>query len=193
MTECLATERLNPAVLVNGLVEELERERRYIEHSERLEYGDVQQSVVQGGLWGNIRIVSILRCVSAGYQERLVSQGAAVHFQFIGFRTVLQAFEQSLFQISEWSSPSRLGELQAYKCVESHAAGAEERHIVDFSVVNDVYQSVIDDVDGLFGSIGICRWRASPLPELQGMMPKAVFVCTSERAISLMEPSPLWR
>ena len=87
---------------------------------------------------GNIRIVSILRCVSAGYQERLVSQGAAVHFQFIGFRTVLQAFEQSLFQISEWSSPSRLGELQAYKCVESHAAGAEERHIVDFSVVNDV-------------------------------------------------------
>ena len=66
-TECLATERLNPAVLVNGLVEELERERRYIEHSERLEYGDVQQSVVQGGLWGNIRIVSILRCVSAGY------------------------------------------------------------------------------------------------------------------------------
>ena len=78
-TECLATERLNPAVLVNGLVEELERERRYIEHSERLEYGDVQQSVVQGGLWGNIRIVSILRCVSAGYQERLVSQLSLIH------------------------------------------------------------------------------------------------------------------
>ena len=74
----------------------------------------------------------------------------SLSFQLIGFRTVLQAFEQSLFQISKWSSPSRIGELQAYKCVESHAAGAEERHIVDFSVVNDVYQSVIDDVDGLF-------------------------------------------
>ena len=50
--ECLAAERLNPAVLVDGLVEELEREGRYIEYGERFKYGDVQQSVVQCGFWG---------------------------------------------------------------------------------------------------------------------------------------------
>jgi hypothetical protein len=38
--------------------------------------------------------------------------------------------------------------------------------------------------------MGICRWRANPLPEPHGMMPNAVLVCTNERAISLIVPSP---
>ena len=41
-----------------------------------------------------------------------------------------------------------------------------------------------------FKFIGIRRWRANPLPEPQGMMPKAVSEWTMERATSLMVPSP---
>ena len=44
--------------------------------------------------------------------------------------------------------------------------------------------------NALFGSIGICRCLASPLPDPQGIIPSAVSVCTNERAISLIVPSP---
>ena len=38
--------------------------------------------------------------------------------------------------------------------------------------------------------IGICRWRASPFPEPQGIIPSADGVPTMERATSLIVPSP---
>ena len=42
----------------------------------------------------------------------------------------------------------------------------------------------------LRGSIEIWRCRANPFPEPQGIIPNAVLVCTNERAISLIVPSP---
>ena len=51
-------------------------------------------------------------------------------------------------------------------------------------------QPSLSTSNAFFGSMGICRCRASPLPEPQGMIPKAVSVCTNERAISLIVPSP---
>ena len=49
--------------------------------------------------------------------------------------------------------------------------------------------SLISD-RALFILIGIFKWRASPLPEPQGMMPKAVSESRSADAISLTVPSP---
>ena len=48
-----------------------------------------------------------------------------------------------------------------------------------------------DVVDGLFAEYRFdCRCLASPLPDPQGIIPSAVSVCTNERAISLIVPSP---
>ena len=42
----------------------------------------------------------------------------------------------------------------------------------------------------LRGSVGMQRWRASPLPEPEGMMARAVCVCITPHATSLTVPSP---
>ena len=44
--------------------------------------------------------------------------------------------------------------------------------------------------NAFLGSMGMCRCLASPFPEPQGIIPSAVFVCTRERPISLIVPSP---
>lgn len=40
------------------------------------------------------------------------------------------------------------------------------------------------------GSKGICKCRASPFPDPQGIIPNAVSVCISARPISFIVPSP---
>lgn len=123
----LALECLDAAVLVDGLVEQLERQGRNVEHRERFQNGDVQQAVIQRRPWSDVGIVAVLRRVAAGDEESPVTgRRIAIHLQLVDFGPVLQALQQSLFQICQRSALPCLREFKADKGIEAHAARAEK-------------------------------------------------------------------
>ena len=146
----LGTHRLYPAVLVDGLVEQLERKTRYIQHRKWLHNRDIHQPIGKRSLRSDVGIVTILRSISASYHPCLVFHRTFLVFNFIRFRLVSQALMKRVLQISQQPTLARIGKLQADKGIKAHATRTEERYIVDFSVVDAQPVSLIDDIDGRF-------------------------------------------
>ena len=117
----------DPAVLVEHPVEELESQRRHVEHGERFEDGDVHHPVGKRSVRRDVGVVAILRRVCAGDEEGLVVDGAGRVFDFVRFGPVVQRFVERIFEVRKQSPPSRVGELQADERVKPHAARAEKR------------------------------------------------------------------
>ena len=88
----LRSHGLDTAVLVDCLVEQLERKARDIQYIEWFHDCDIHQSVCQRCLGSDVRIVAILRGIPASYQEGFLFHGAFLVFYFVSFRFVCQAF-----------------------------------------------------------------------------------------------------
>ena len=108
----------------------------------------------------------------------------------VGLRAELQEFGEGAAHVAEQAAVVLPGEAVADGGVESKAEGAEKGAVVDGAVVR-IYDVVRGydfecqiDVDGYLG------WRARPLPEPAGRMPRAVAVPQRPRAVSLTVPSP---
>ena len=81
----------------------------------------------------------------------MVFYGTFLVLNLIRFRLISQAFVQCVFQVGEESPLARVGKLQADEGIEAHAASAEERNVVDFSVIDTYPVAFIQNVDGTFG------------------------------------------
>ena len=73
--------------------------------------------------------------------------GASLVFQSVRLRLVFESFSQDILGITDRASLAAFRKFHADKGVESHAAGAEERVIVDDSIVQVVNLALIDDLD----------------------------------------------
>lgn len=58
--QVFTTESFDTAILIDGFIEQLEGERRYVQNGERFKNGNIQKTVCQGGLWCYIGVVAIL-------------------------------------------------------------------------------------------------------------------------------------
>ena len=74
--------------------------------------------------------------------------GAVFPDDFIGFRFVVQAFVERVFQIGEHASFPGSGEFQADKRIESDTACAEKRVVVYPPVIYAFYVTAVDVFDG---------------------------------------------
>ena len=143
----LAAERLDFRVLVQRLVEHVETHLRRFDYIKWFHDDDIHQTVAHGCLRGNIGIVAILRCVGAGDEERLILLGASLVFKSVSLRLILQSLAQDVFGISDRTALAALGKLHADESVKAHAAGAEERVVVDDTIIQISNLALVDDLD----------------------------------------------
>ena len=144
--ELLAAERLDLRVLVQRLVEHVETYLRRLDYIEWFHDDNIHQTVAHGCLRGNIGIVAILRCVGTGNEERLILLGARLVLQRVSLRLILQSLAQDIFSISDRTTLAALGKLHADESVKAHAAGAEERVVVDDTIIQISNLALVDDL-----------------------------------------------
>ena len=144
--ELLAAERLDLRVLVQRLVEHVETYLRRLDNVEWFHDDDIHQTIAHGCLRGNIGIVAILRCVGTGNEERLILLGARLVLQRVSLRLILQSLAQDIFCISDRTTLAALGKLHADESVKAHAAGAEERVVVDDTIIQISNLALVDDL-----------------------------------------------
>ena len=149
--ELLGAERLDVAVFGQRLVEELERQLRGLDGSERFEDGNVHEPVLHGGIGGDVGIVAILRGVGAGYEKRLVRRGPVGVLDRVGFGLVFDELRQGIFHISERTAAAAVGKLLADEGIEAHPAGAEKGMAVDGAVVEAAHRALVENAQGAGG------------------------------------------
>ena len=125
-------------VRVQRLVQHLHDDLRSLDDVERLYDGHVEQAIGHGCLRGDIEVVAVLRGIAACDEEGFVVFFLPVKFEFVGFRFVGESTFQGVLNVSNQSSLSAGGEFLADEGIESHAASAEERYVVDDAVVQSL-------------------------------------------------------
>ena len=88
-----------------------------------------------------------MRCVGAGDEERLILLGAGLVFKSVSLRLILQSLAQDVFGISDRTALAALCKLHADESVKAHAAGAEERVVVDDTIIQISNLALVDDLD----------------------------------------------
>ena len=144
--ELLASERLDLRVLVQRFVEHVETYLRRLDYIEWFHDDDIHQTIAHGCLRGNIGIVAILRCIGTRNEERLILLGARLVLQRVSLRLILQSLAQDIFGISDRTALAALGKLHADESVKAHAAGAEERVVVDDTIIQISNLTLVDDL-----------------------------------------------
>ena len=147
--DALRAEGLDLRVVAKGLHEEICGNLRRIKGIEGFHDNHVHLTVLHRGTWGDIGIVAVLRGIGTGNEEGLVTLGTLFVLHLVGFGLVLQTLLQHVLHISDRATLASLRELQRYEGIEAHAAGAEERQVVDNAIVERLYLIGIDDLNGL--------------------------------------------
>lgn len=110
-------------------------------------YCNIKQSVGYACRGSDVGVVAVLGCVAHSYQKRLFGKHMPVgaHGVYLGME--FYVFFYCASDVSEFSPAVLPGEVAAHSRVEAHSEGAEERIIVDRSVIALDYVVIFDDFD----------------------------------------------
>ncbi len=100
-----------------------------------MDYGHVEQTVVDGRARSYIGIVAILRSIAHSHQKRLFSDGAAIGCDGVKLRFIMCISLKRTLEISQHAATLLLGESRTHSRIKSHAECAEKLHAVDRGIV----------------------------------------------------------
>ena len=120
---------------------------------------------------GDVGIVSILRGVGAGNEERVDGMAVALlvaNRDAVGFGFVSQAVDEGFLYVGGGAAATGFGELHADEGVEAHPAGAKEGTAVDGAVVEAGDGGGVDDLHCRYGIHGDLQVARQPIAAAAG-------------------------
>lgn len=142
-------EGLDAGTLVERLAEHVDGYLRSLKDIERFHDHHIHQSVAHAGLWGDISIVAVLRCVGTGDKKRFISCRVLIRAKLIGLGLILKAGLQYLLDVCDGATLACLSKLETDEGIESHSAGAEEVVTIDGAIVQVMNLTGVEDLDAL--------------------------------------------
>ena len=179
-------EGLDVGVVAQRLSKEVDSEGRGLDDVEGLHDDDIHHAILHRSARGDVGIVAILRSVGTGNEEGFVLVGARLVLNGVGVGLIGESFLEHIFDIGGEAALACLSKLQRYKGVEAHAAGAEERLVVDDTEVEMVGLSQIDDVEGFLHVHGQTEMTRQAVARAAGHDAKGGFAM-NQRASHLVD------